>query len=99
MTAAYLTIFAVVAVAAACWWAFKRRRRKLKSIEQQPREKISRSGDTVAPQTRQRLLQLLYNDQSRVDRLVNHARQNNPGKSEQWCWEKVLYDLEHDQSW
>lgn len=97
----YLTIFAVVAAAAAIWWVGKRRRRK--SIEQSLRKTLgnmsipNRSGGKVAPQTRQKLLKLLGNHQPTVDRLVEQARWKNPGESEQWYWEKVLYDLERDR--
>jgi hypothetical protein len=32
----------------------------------------------------------------RIERLLENARLRTPDKSEQWYWEKILYDLERD---
>jgi hypothetical protein len=42
------------------------------------------------------LLQAVKGDRARALRLLAHARERNPGKSERWCVEKVLYELERD---
>jgi hypothetical protein len=42
------------------------------------------------------LLQAVKGDRARALRLLAHARERNPGKSERWCLEKVLYELERD---
>jgi hypothetical protein len=33
----------------------------------------------------------------RIERLLETARRNTPDRSEQWYWEKILYDLERDR--
>jgi hypothetical protein len=97
----YLTIFAVVAAITILWWVGKRQRRQ--SIERSLHRTLGntgsphRLGGKVSAQTRHKLLKLLGNHQPTVDRLIDQARWKNPGESEQWYWEKVLYDLERDR--
>ncbi len=55
-----------------------------------------RQQDKVDPKLRKRTIALMNNDIQRIDRLLTNARQRNPGQSEQWYWEKILYDLERD---
>ncbi|MGK7873031.1 MAG: hypothetical protein AB4426_06885 [Xenococcaceae cyanobacterium] len=45
---------------------------------------------------RHRLFVLVKGDWNLAERLLEQVRQNNPGCSEDWCWEKVIHDLEHD---
>jgi hypothetical protein len=104
----YLTIFAVVAVAVVLWQGSKWQQRK--KIERSLRNALGAHSqlnlggrranaghNNVSPQVRRKLLRLLGNHQPTVDRLVDQARWKNPGESEQWYWEKVLYDLERDR--
>jgi hypothetical protein len=53
-------------------------------------------SDKVDPKLQRRTIALMNNDRQRIDRLLTNARQRNPGQSEQWYWEKILYDLERD---
>ncbi len=55
-----------------------------------------RQQDKVDPKLRKRTIALMNNDMQRIDRLLANTRQRNPGQSEQWYWEKILYDLERD---
>lgn len=64
-----------------------------------------RPATTVAPtqhhqppssQVQQKLLALVQGNQQTVERLVGHTRKTNPLQSEQWVWEKVIFDLERD---
>ncbi len=104
----YLTIFAVVAVAVVLWQGSKWQQRK--KIERSLRNALgahnqlslggrwaTAGNKQVSPQVRHKLRLLLGNHQPTVDRLVDQARWKNPGESEQWYWEKVLYDLERDR--
>jgi hypothetical protein len=50
----------------------------------------------VHPDTRRRAIVTAGNDLARIERLLNHARSNHPSRTEQWYWEKILYDLERD---
>jgi hypothetical protein len=52
----------------------------------------------VHPDTRNRTIIMAGNDLGRVERLLNFTRLNHPGRSEQWYWDKVLYDLERDRN-
>jgi hypothetical protein len=50
----------------------------------------------VHPDTRRRAIVTAGNDLARIERLLNHARNHHPNRTEQWYWEKILYDLERD---
>ena len=47
--------------------------------------------------TRQRLLRLTGGNRSVADRLVDRVRSQHPERSEQWWWEKAIYDIERDR--
>jgi hypothetical protein len=44
-----------------------------------------------------KLLNLLNGDRNGAERLLRHAKQMNPGMSENWYFEKVIYDIERDR--
>ena len=44
-----------------------------------------------------KLLRLLHNDRGAAFRLLSHVKMKNPGKSTNWYFEKVIYDLERDR--
>ncbi|HBW88407.1 MAG TPA: hypothetical protein DEG17_05875 [Cyanobacteria bacterium UBA11149] len=45
---------------------------------------------------RRRLFPLVHGDWNLAERLLGLARKKHPGHSEDWYWEKVIYDLERD---
>lgn len=51
----------------------------------------------VSRGTRKQLLGLVGGKASVAQRLVSDVRSRNPGRSEQWCWEKAIYDIERDR--
>jgi hypothetical protein len=51
--------------------------------------------DEVNLKTRQRVTTLTKNTKL-IERLLNGARRSNSGRSEQWYWEKILYNMERD---
>jgi uncharacterized membrane-anchored protein YhcB (DUF1043 family) len=51
----------------------------------------------VDPETRRRTIVIAGHDMERVNRLLDNVRRNYPDKSEQWYWEKILYDMERDR--
>jgi hypothetical protein len=51
----------------------------------------------VHPDTRRRAIATAGNDLARIERLLHHTRDRNPNRTEQWYWEKILYDLERDR--
>lgn len=46
---------------------------------------------------RQRLLTLVRGDHAAAERLLLQEKQTNPGQTDRWYWEKVIYDLERDR--
>ncbi|WNZ24752.1 hypothetical protein HJG54_19165 [Leptolyngbya sp. NK1-12] len=44
-----------------------------------------------------KLLALLNGDRAAAERLLKHAKQNNPGRDETWYFDKVIYDLTRDR--
>jgi Zn-dependent protease len=60
------------------------------------KEKVNISSQ-VHPETRRRAIALASYDKDRIERLLNGVRLKNPDRSEQWYWEKILYDMERDR--
>jgi hypothetical protein len=50
----------------------------------------------VNDRTRRKLMSLVR-DRATAERLLKLAREYNPKRSEQWCYEKVIYDIERDR--
>lgn len=44
-----------------------------------------------------KLLRLLNGDRHTANRLIGLAKSRNPGRSIDWCVEKVIFDLERDR--
>jgi hypothetical protein len=55
------------------------------------------SASQVSPKVQRKLFSLLRGDRAAVERLIAHAKARNPGQSEGWYWEKVIFDLERDR--
>lgn len=51
----------------------------------------------VSGETERKLLRLLNGDRRTANRLVANMQMKNPDKSAQWCWEKVIFDLQRDR--
>jgi len=51
---------------------------------------------TTAAARRQRLHDLVRGDWALAERLLYQARQSYPGQSEEWYYDKVIYDLHRD---
>ncbi|PZO19870.1 MAG: hypothetical protein DCF25_07645 [Leptolyngbya foveolarum] len=47
--------------------------------------------------TRRQLLGLVGGNATVAERLVRDLQAHNPGRTEQWCWEKAIYDVERDR--
>ena len=47
--------------------------------------------------TRRQLLRLVGGNQDVAQRLVDTVKGRYPGRSEQWCWEKAIYDIQRDR--
>ena len=51
----------------------------------------------VERSTRRKLLSLVGGNATVAQRLVSDVQTRNPGRTEQWCWEKAIYDIERDR--
>ena len=51
----------------------------------------------VSRSTRNQLLRLVGGNAAVAQRLVLDVSDRNPGRTEQWCWEKAIYDIERDR--
>lgn len=51
----------------------------------------------VERSTRRQLLGLVGGNATVAQRLVSDVQTRNPGRTEQWCWEKAIYDIERDR--
>lgn len=56
------------------------------------------SSSLPREEVRQRLFTLVQGNWNLAERLLESARYNYPGQSENWYWEKVIYDLERDRN-
>lgn len=52
---------------------------------------------SVRRQTVQELIRLTGGKRSVALRLVANIRDRYPQQSEQWCWEKAIYDIQRDR--
>jgi len=67
--------------------------------EQQYNEWSEQQTDNIVrprEDLRRRLFTLVRGNWELAERLLTQARRSNPGESEDWYWEKVIYDLERD---
>ena len=78
----------------------RRRQPQLKSSRHRPK---SQASATVAPsrpvrsRTERQLLRLVGGNRAVAERLVEQVQLRNPHHSEQWCWEKAIYDIQRDR--
>jgi hypothetical protein len=63
--------------------------------QRQALSKTTTNGKQANKHLQSKLLNRL--DRDVAERLVSSAKRSNPGKSEQWYWEKVIYDLNRDR--
>ena len=53
----------------------------------------SSSKGTSSNSLQRQLMTIVHGDRTTADRLVSYEKRRNPGKTEQWYLEKVIYDL------
>lgn len=63
---------------------------KLKPLKKEPQV-------TVKHETQERLCTLVRGDMKAARRLIDGVKERNPRRSNQWVWEKVIFDLERDK--
>jgi hypothetical protein len=67
-----------------------------KKLSQIKRASLNSRGVNSA--TRKKLLTMLQGNQEVALRLLERTQYTHPDKSEQWRWEKVIWDLERDRN-
>ncbi|NMF85133.1 hypothetical protein [Nodosilinea sp. P-1105] len=55
------------------------------------------SSQSVRSQTQRQLLRLVGGNRAVAERLVEQVQLRNPNHSQQWCWEKAIYDIQRDR--
>jgi hypothetical protein len=64
---------------------------------QQAAHKPTRPKQPANASTKWKLERLVHSDKHAAERLAAQVAFTNPGKSDQWCWEKAIFDLERDR--
>lgn len=52
---------------------------------------------SVRGQTQRQLLRLVGGNRAVAERLVDQVQLRHPNHSQQWCWEKAIYDIQRDR--
>ncbi|MGC1220090.1 MAG: hypothetical protein WA883_21665 [Phormidesmis sp.] len=55
--------------------------------------KRSTSQGASSSSLQRQLMTIVHGNKTTADRLVSYEKRRNPGKTEQWYLEKVIYDL------
>jgi hypothetical protein len=73
--------------------------REQRHNQQQPkrRQYLSRPPQRPNQALENQLLMMVFGDRQLALRLVRSARKMQPGRSEDWYWEKAIFDLERDR--
>ncbi|MBW4475122.1 MAG: hypothetical protein KME45_32795 [Stenomitos rutilans HA7619-LM2] len=72
----------------------------LTDMEKERRHAVEKSKVLTSPVSREvqnKLFAMVNGDNSMANRLLDHTRKLNSHRTEQWVWEKVIYDLERDR--
>jgi hypothetical protein len=64
---------------------------------QQATHKPKRPAQPANGSTKGKLERLVHSDKRAAERLAAQVAFSHPDKSEQWCWEKAIFDLERDR--
>lgn len=84
-------LLAVIILVVIFLWLRQRRRQ----IPSSRRQSFKQSG--VRAGTRRQLLRMVGGNPAVAHRLVERVRERYPNRSEQWCWEKAIYDIQRDR--
>ncbi|MBD2111463.1 MULTISPECIES: hypothetical protein [Cyanophyceae] len=88
-------LLAIALIIALIFWLNRRQSRRRPATYRSPATTVpSRS---VRGHTQRQLLRLVGGNQAVAERLVEQVQLRNPSQSEQWCWEKAIYDIHRDR--
>jgi hypothetical protein len=83
-------LLAIALLVALVFWLRGRRGRR-------PRAASPTVPRSVRGHTQRELLRLVGGNRAVAERLVEQVQVRNPHHSEQWCWEKAIYDIQRDR--
>lgn len=66
-------------------------------LRQPARVAKANPAQSVSSKVQNHLFTLVNGEMRTADRLLEHTRKTNPFQTEQWVWEKVIFDLERDR--
>lgn len=96
-----LSLLLAIALLVALFFWLKRFRGRGRRYGSNAGSKPSRpptpTSRSVSGRTKRELFRLVGGNQAVAQRLVDQVQLRNPDHSEQWCWEKAIYDIERDR--
>jgi hypothetical protein len=79
-------------------WHQQNAQRRIQQRPKQPQKQVASNKTlSVNYSSWNHLLRLLQGSESTAKRLIEGAKLHNPGRSDQWALEKVIFDLERDR--
>jgi len=101
MPSLLLALLIVAAIAGYIWWTKRNSRRGRYGQPIAPRRqqnrRQNRGQDRPNRKVEAKLMRMLNGDRATANRLIEREKYKNPGRSENWYWEKVLFDLQRDR--
>jgi hypothetical protein len=96
-------LLAIAIIVGLVFWLNRRQTRRRSGGDRPTRPASTRPAPTTAPtrpvrsRTEKELLRLVGGNRAVAERLVEQVQIRNPHHSEQWCWEKAIYDIQRDR--
>ena len=99
MTLSVLSLLIAIALLVGTFFWIKYSQTKGRSQRYRPsvRRPAAHQPQGVSSQTKKELQRLVHGNQDLAERLVKQVRLHNPDRSEQWCWEKAVHDIQRDR--
>lgn len=90
-------LLAIALLAALIFWLNRRQGRRSGSYRINTPKPATARVRPVRGHTQRELLRLVGGNRAVAERLVDQVQLRNPNHSEQWCWEKAIYDIQRDR--
>lgn len=99
--APYVLISATAILLVVLFHLIRNQQQLSQPYQNQPRQRVQSkarvAGGQVCRELESKLLLLLNNERDTAERLVRQVMKSNPGQTEKWYLEKVIWDLERDR--
>ncbi len=92
-----LSFLLAIALLVGLFFWLRRFRRRGRGYHRPRSTTAPTTARSVRGSTRRELLRLVGGNQDVAQRLVDQVQLRNPNHSEQWCWEKAIYDIQRDR--